>query len=131
MSVELEGLFWDLEEIISNHGSDTYHDFEGFASTKGLVERAVASLNRNGYKREYGDPEEVLNCVRDLLVHWMFESRDQADYELTDNELDHMCVWLRTRSLPVAGGSGLMRRRPRCLSTCRTQTTILRSRSYG
>jgi hypothetical protein len=69
-----------------------YMDYEGMASTLGIVERAEwaaeitipRTLTENSNNPNLAEQRSILKT---LITHVIYENRDQADNELTDEQL--------------------------------------------
>ncbi len=75
--------FWNIEQVIAKHGSG-YVDWEGMASGHGLKKLVRAAMKPILSKQD--DPE-VKQVLGDLLMHYAYESIDQADCKPTEAQL--------------------------------------------
>jgi hypothetical protein len=80
---------------------ESYTDFEGMASTEGILEKAEKAT-----AELYGHfSKEAAAVVRTILVHWMFQTRDTAGEECdpTDDDVlraaECLSVFIGTRYL--------------------------------
>lgn len=73
----------DIVEFI-NKSSNIYTDWEGFADTEGILERADKAAK---ICSDYIHREEHFKTLKTLLAHWLHDCRDQADYEPSDETL--------------------------------------------
>ena len=85
MRRHIERDFWDWGEIIMSLG--ILSDFEGFASL-GPIEDMMQTEEVQNVLDLYKDTLTNVprDALRDLAYHWLFENRDQGDWEPTVDE---------------------------------------------
>jgi len=74
--------FWDIAEVLSK--AEVYHDWEGMSSGEGLEEKVKKAVD---VVRGPDDTKEHIEMVSDLLLHFLYEARDQADMEFTEAQV--------------------------------------------
>jgi hypothetical protein len=72
---------WIIADLVK-HGQNVRTDFEGLASSRGIKGRADKIVKSFDH-----EPEEIQEALRDILCHYIYESRDQADYRPSDRIL--------------------------------------------
>jgi hypothetical protein len=90
-NAQTEGKNWDVLQMAAQYtGWDTHTDFEGFANPRKLAELVRDALDRALqamlYVRRNGesvgvDGTELNSFIRDVLLHYCYETADQAGEE--------------------------------------------------
>jgi len=74
--------FWDIAEVLSK--VEVYKDWEGMSSGEGLEEKVKKAVD---VVLGPDDAKEHVEMVSDLLLHFLYEARDQADTEFTEAQV--------------------------------------------
>lgn len=78
----------DLQKWFSTgRRSDVYTDFEGFAQIEGILEKAEKVAGIIAGNDGNIDSVEAKPILKTMLVHFLYESRDQADDEVSEDRL--------------------------------------------
>ena len=80
---ERDEMFWNMKQVIAKHGH-SYVDWEGMASSSGLKKLVRAAMKPIITNRD--DPE-IKQVLGDLLLHYAYESKDQAGIVPTEETL--------------------------------------------
>jgi len=70
--------FWNMEKILAKHAT-AYCDWEGFASTEGLEAKVRSVLDEYDFET---DVPEIRQVIGDLLMHYVYQARDQSGEEV-------------------------------------------------
>jgi hypothetical protein len=90
---DFEHDYWRLSTFVDGE-PESYHDWEGFASPNAL-KYAIDHLRvqvQSGMAGDYA--EDRLKCAADLVLHFVHDSVDQADYSPDLVTIADMFWWI-------------------------------------